>query len=492
MKQSTEAGFDILIIGAGIIGAAIARSLSRYDLKIAWLDKENDIGRGASTANSAIIHSGHDPEPGTLKARLNREGNELWETWSQELSIPFRRSGSLVVARQGDDTRLLSILQERASQNKVQGARIWGREEVLQYEPLLNPDVIAGLWTPSAAIIDPFTAVFALAENAVINGVKLFLNTRVDRLIVEGNQITGVDTDQGKFYSKHTINCAGVYSDEIMHSAGIRSDFLINPRKGEYFIFDPQILKTHSVLFPLPGKKGKGTMVTTTMHGNTIIGPNANTALDKQDTTMTGRGMTEILGNARHLIPSLNEKDIIASYAGLRATGNLAKRDFLIEHAPGHEGLINVAGIDSPGLASAPAIAGETVRLLQETGLLLQEKSQWESTRSAPPRFKELDDSQKDKLIHQDPMWGRIVCRCEMVSEAEVVAALHSTVPARDYDGIKRRCWLGTGRCQGAFDIPRVVEIIAREMQIPVEEVTKKGRGSQFVYRRTKQSEKCL
>lgn len=487
MMQGSDFAYDVIVIGAGVVGAAIARSLSRYDLRIAWLEAQNDVGRGASCANSAIIHSGHDPLPGTLKARLNLQGNQLWQIWSEELGIPFKKTGSLVVALEGQDSGALKGLLGRAVQNGVSGGEIWDRDRMLAYEPLLHPDCRAGLWTPGAALIDPFQAVFALAENAVNNGVVLSLNTRVTGLhrTAEGRWI--LNSTAGEWKCRWVINSAGLGAVDLMHSAGLHTEVQIIPRKGEYFILDPQILKTNSVLFPLPCPLGKGTMVTTTLHGNTIIGPTAAPVPDPEDNSMTPAGMQEILEHARRLIPSLEARYIIAAYAGVRATSSLPGHDFLVEHLPGYPGLINLIGIDSPGLASAPALAEETVKLIAEAGLTLNFRKEWNPRRDPPVRFKELSQSEQKLRCSQDPAWGRLVCRCEMVTEAEVLQALRGPVPARDYDGIKRRCWLGTGRCQGSFDIPRVLQIMSRELRTGITALTKKGSGSEWIYHRTRE-----
>ncbi len=478
--------YDIVIIGAGVVGAAVARELSRYDLSLIWIDKASDVGTAASSANSAIIHSGHDPEPGTLKARLNREGNRLWEDWCRELNIPFIRKGSLVVALEEQGIPRLQDLLERAAINKIEGVEIISGPQARAMEPLLSDQAVAALWTPTAGLIDPFDAVLALAENAVSNGVELLLDTCFEDFIVKDGLLQGIQTDKGEIQADYAINCAGVHSDELVHKAGDHPDFHITPRRGEYFVFDPQAIQVQTVLFPLPGREGKGTLVTTTLHGNTMIGPSAALISDKEDASTTREGMELILDNARKLVPDLNPRDIIASYSGIRASANLSPADFIIESSVHTPGVVHTAGIESPGLASAPAIALRVAQLLEQQGLVLNDRSDWYPYREHRPVFKHCSPQEQQDLIRQDPLYGRVVCRCELVTEAEIVRAIRSVIPARDYDAVKRRCWLGTGRCQGSFDYPRILDIMARELKQDITSVSKKGRGSEYILRRTK------
>jgi glycerol-3-phosphate dehydrogenase len=478
--------FDLIIIGAGVVGCMIARTLSRFRLSIGLLDRANDVGTGTSNSNSAIIHSGYDPAPGTNKAILNRRGNELWRLkLAEELDVPFVKTGSLVVAVGPQELPSLQRLYERGLENGIEGIQMLGRDAALAREPLLTPKVSGALWTPTAGVVDPFAGTYAAAENAVVNGVEIILDAEVRGLLIREGAVRGVATTRGDFQADWVINSAGVHSDEIMHMAGDRPEFKISPRKGEYFIFDPARIRLTNVLFPLPTEKGKGILVTTTAHGNLMIGSNAESIADKDDTTMTRRGMEEIFGSAKKLVPALDKRAIIASFAGVRATGNW-HRDFLIERSASTRGLINLCGIESPGYASAPAIAERIEGMLREAGADLVEKERWNPRRTAAPSFKKLSHEQRARLIKAEPLYGRIVCRCEHVTEGEVVAAIHSPVPARSYDAVKRRCWLGTGRCQGGFDIPRVLEILSRELDVPMTMVTKQGAGSEYLFRRTK------
>ncbi|MCG8481493.1 MAG: NAD(P)/FAD-dependent oxidoreductase, partial [Spirochaetales bacterium] len=314
--------YDVVIVGAGIVGSMVARALSKYRLSVAVVEKEADVGMGQSTSNSAIIHSGHDPEPGTEKARLNVRGNELWYDVAAELDVPLSRTGALIVAVGAEEQRALYPLLERGTSNGVKGLEILTREQLLEIEPQLNPDVTGALSTPTAGVVDAFQGVLGAAENAATNGVEFLLDTEVRGAIVEGGTLEALTTTRGTIHADWFINAAGVHSDEIMHMAGDRPDFEITVRRGEYFVFDESRLNVAHVLFPMPGAKGKGILVTTTTHGNTMIGPNSDYIEDKQDSAVTEEGMHEILTGATKLVPGVSPRDVIATFAGLRATGN--------------------------------------------------------------------------------------------------------------------------------------------------------------------------
>ena len=477
---------DVAIIGAGIVGSMIARELSRYQLSVALLDRANDVGTGASCANSAILHSGHDPRPGSLKARLNRRGNELWWKIGEELDIPRIACGSMIVALGREQLPELDKLLARGTANNIEGLRILSADEARTREPLLSDATAGALWTPTAGVIDPLRGTVAIAESAAVNGVSVELDCEVSGLIIEGGRIAGVHSSRGDLGADWVINAAGIYSDVIMHEAGDHPEYSLIPRKGEYFLFDAARVQVHNVLFPLPTEKGKGTLVTVSAHGNTMIGPNATVIENRDDTSNTAAGMQEILASAQRLVPSLDARDIIASFAGIRATGVGGNGDFLIELSSSVDHLVHLSGIESPGYVAAPAIAEHVVGMLAGAGLRLAPKPHGLMDLPRRPRFRELSHEERAKLIAKDSSYGRIVCRCEMVTEGEVVAAMKGPIPARSYDALKRRCWLGTGRCQGGFDYSRVIELMARENGLPQTEVTKKGGGSRFLYRETK------
>jgi glycerol-3-phosphate dehydrogenase len=489
----SSSAFDVVIIGGGIIGSMIARELSRYSLRTALIEKNADIGAETSAANSAIVHAGYDPLPGTLKARMNVLGNPLWDELSRQLDFDFERRGDYVVAVGEEEFAGLELLRQQGVKNGVPGLAIISGEEMRRREALINPAVSGALWAPSGGICDPFGATIAAAESALINGVQVFLNTRFESFIMEGRRITGLHTNQGDFTCRWVINAAGVYSDDVMHAAGIHPEFDIVPRRGEYFIIDRAGCDLQNVLFPVPSQKGKGILVTATVHGNVIVGPNASLLDNKEDKAVTAQGMDEIWSGAQKLVPSIQRRDIIALFAGMRAHGNASspggvdyQHDFMIEIPAGLDGLVNLGGIESPGLTAAPAIALHVVELLKDAGEKLPANPAFNPIRKNRPRFKHLTHTEQKKLIEENPLYGRVICRCEMVTEGEIVAEIHGPIPATTYDGIKRRTWLGTGRCLGGFDMPKVVNILARELGISPTEITKKGAGSEYLYCHTK------
>jgi len=478
--------YDIIIIGSGIVGSLTARYLSKYDISILVIEKEADVGMNPSSANFAIIHAGYDPAPGTTQAAMNSAGNKIWHTLAPELGISFKSSGSYVVAIGSEELPRLRVLYEQGIANSIPGLKILSRDEFMTREPLINPAASGALWAPSAAVIDPFGAVLAAAENAVANGVDYLFETEFTDFITNNGRITGVKTNRGDFFCKWAINSAGIYSDSVAHKASTMENFAITPRKGSYLIFDPMKLSINNVLFPVPTEKGKGILVSTTTHGNVMIGPNNESCENKEDSATTSAGLDEVINGAKKLVPSIDPKNVIAVYAGIRASGNGA-RDFIIEAPKEIKGLLNICGIESPGFASAPAIALKAISLLDEAGANLKEKNEWNPVRRHTPHFHTLSLKDKAELVSKNPSYGRIVCRCEEITEGEIIDAMRSPVPARTYDGIKRRTWLGTGRCQGAFDYPRVMQIMARELNIPETAVTKKGKGSELVFRKTKE-----
>lgn len=504
--------YDIIIIGAGIVGAMIARTLARYELRILWIEKESDICTGATAANSALIHAGHDAVPGSLKAEMNVKANPMWDRLAEELGFAFGRTGAYVVAIGTEECAKLEELLDRAQRNGVPAEIISGAA-MRRREPQINPAVSGALYVPTGAIVDPWGATIAAAENAVLNGVELRLNTEfldfifddaaprtMDRFVGDGQRlasrrIVGVKTNVGDFYARWVINAAGLFADDVMHKAGVRPEFKITPRRGEYFVMDRNQVTIKTVLFPVPTAISKGILVTTTLHGNTLVGPNAENIEDKTDVDVTPAGMAEIWAGALKLVPGLKQRDIIAVFAGLRPGGNAPcanpavhyHHDFIIEIPTAVTGLVNLGGMESPALTAAPAIAERVVELLSDTGETLREKAGWNPLRPARPVFRHLSREEQAALSAKDPRYGRIICRCENVTEGEIVAEIHAPIPATTYDAIKRRTWLGTGRCLGGFDMPRVVEILARELGKDPLEISKKGPGSEFLCRKTKE-----
>ena len=489
--------YDYIVIGGGVVGAMIARWFSRYEGKLLLIEKEADIGMGCSSANTAIVHAGYDPLPGSLKALMNVRANKMWDQLAGELNFPFERRGDFVVAVGDEELPLVEKLMQQGIKNGVPGMVMLDGAEMRSRERDINPDVSGALWATTGGICDPFQVTVAAAENAVINGATVLLNTKFEDFIWEGNRVIGVKTNRGDFFARWVINSAGIYSDAVMHKAGVRPEFFIKARKGEYFIFDRAEVQIHNVLFPVPSSRGKGILVTGTLHENTIVGPNANVIDDKEDTSLTKEGMDELLDGAKKLIPSLNLRHSIANFVGLRPMGNGPcytpginyNNDYVIEVPSSVQGFVNLGGIESPGLTSAPAIAEMVVDLMKDAGEEFISKKDWNPIRPARPRFAHMTHQERKLLCEMDHRYARVICRCENVTEGEIVAEIHAPIPAQTYDAIKRRTWLGTGRCQGGFDMTRVVAILARELGVSPFEISKRGNGSEYLYRTTKETE---
>jgi glycerol-3-phosphate dehydrogenase len=481
--------FDVIVIGGGVVGSMVTRWLSRYQLDILLIEKEADIGMGASSANSAIVHAGYDPLPGTLKATMNVAANPMWDALSGELGFGFDRRGDYVVAIGDEELPMLATLLEQGQKNGVPGMHIISADEIRHREPNINPKTSGALWAPTGGICDPFQVTVAAAENAIQNGATILLETAFENVIMDGKKIIGVKTNRGNFKCRWVVNAAGINADEVMHCIGVRPEFVIQARRGEYLILDRAEITINNVLFPVPTEKGKGILVTATLHGNTIVGPNAQVIADKEDRSISRPGLDELTQGAMKLIPGLNLRAAIALFAGLRAWGNAPCEtpgvnyvsDFIIEIPREVQGLVNLGGIESPGLTAAPAIAQRVIDLMKDAGEHFKEKRSWCPIRPARPHFREMALEEQLLLIKKDPRFGRIICRCENVTEGEILAEIHAPIPATTYDAIKRRTWLGTGRCLGGFDMPRVVDILSRELGVSPLEVTKKGGNSRFL-----------
>ncbi|KPL79242.1 FAD-dependent oxidoreductase [Ornatilinea apprima] len=497
MEGTVQKEFDVIIIGGGVVGTMVARWLSRYQWDVLLIEKQADVAMGTTAANTAIVHAGYDPVPGSLKAKMNVLGNKMFDQLAGELNFAFDRRGDYVVAVGDDELPALEVLMEQGKKNGVPGMILLPGAEVRRREKNINPNVSGALWASTGGVCDPFQITVAAAENAIMNGVTVMVETEFQDFIFDGKRIVGMKTNRGDFKCKWAINCAGLYSDVVMHKAGIRPDFKIKPRRGEYFVLDRAEITIDNVIFPTPSDKGKGIMVTTTVHGNTIIGPNAVVHEDKEDKSVTTEGMDEIWEGAMKLVPGLKKSHVIATFAGNRAYGNGPSRDpslnynhdFIIEIPEEVQGFVNLGGIESPGLVSSPAIALEVVELLKDAKALPPEKREWEPVRMARPRFRDLSNQDRQLLVERDPAYGRVICRCENVTEGEILAEIHAPLPARTYDAIKRRTWCGTGRCQAGFDTPRVVQLLAQELGVSPLEITKKGPGSEFLFRTTKDVE---
>lgn len=473
---------DVTIIGAGIIGSTIARELSQYNLSVIVVDKRSDIAFDSPTkANTGIIHAGYDDEPGTVKAKHCSRGNTLWHEIAPKVGAPFKEIGSLVVALKEEEVGILKELKGRGEKNRVPNLEIVNdSERLVEMEPNLTKEAIAVLYAPTAAITSPYELAIAVAENAIQNGVKFFLETKVTDIVAEEGEVSGVQTNRGYIQTGYVINAAGLWADEISSMVGI-DHFTVKPRKGEYMVLDKNLngFAKH-ILFPSPTPISKGIVVTPTIEGNVLIGPNANDVEEKTDLTTTATGLEEIFVDSLKLIPNLAEKKnlIITNFCGLRPEPDTG--DFIIEAYDEVRKFVNAAGMKSPGLTSAPAVAETVVNILEKSGLELREKEDFNPYRKPIDQsVRRLEVDGAKKLIARDARYGHVVCRCEHVTEGEIVESIRRG--ATTLDGVKFRTRTGMGRCQGGFCTPHVIKILARELRIPVEQVTKRGGASKLL-----------
>lgn len=469
--------YDVAIIGAGVIGCAIARELSRYNVSACVIEKEEDVCSGTSKANSAIVHAGFDAAPGSLKAKLNAEGSKMMEALSKELDFPYKRNGSLVVCTKDQDPSLLLTLREKGIKNGVIGLKILGRDELIEMEPNLADDVISALYAPTGAIVCPFHLTMAFAENAYTNGVAFYLNTKVESIERE-NDSYNIRTNRQQINAKIVVNAAGVYADELNNMVS-QQKFHITARKGEYLLLD-KLAGEHvsHTIFQLPSKMGKGVLVAPTVHGNLLVGPTAIDIDDKDGVNTTREGLDIISQKASQSVKNLPLRQVITSFAGLRAHED--SDDFIIEEAFDSYGFINAAGIESPGLSSAPAI-GVMVAEMIRGRLSLTKKEDFIATRKGILRPDTLTMEERNKLIKEQPAYGNIICRCEMITEGEIIDAIHRPLGARSLDAIKRRTRAGSGRCQAGFCSPKTMEILEREVPMQMSDITKCGGNSHII-----------
>lgn len=476
--------YDVIIIGAGIIGASVAREISKYNLKAIVVEKEMDLASGTTKANSAIVHAGFDAKTNTLKGRLNAKGNSMFDKLSKELDFPFKKNGSLVLCFNEADRGNLELLKKQGEMNGVPGLQILTGDETRVMEPNISEKVVAALFSPTGGIVCPYEMNIAMAENSFMNGVEFKFGAEVEdikkvhggySLLINDNQST-----EGKVMieGKVIINAAGLYSDVINNFVSDEK-FNIIPRKGEYCLFDKAVgnLVTKTI-FQLPTKAGKGVLVTPTVDGNLLIGPNAIDVTDKENFDTTKEGLDDIIEKAKLSLKNIPTNQIITSFSGLRAKSET--NDFIIGEVKNSPGFINVAGIDSPGLTSAPAIA-EMVGSMVVDILKATLKDNFISTRKGIVRFRELNNEERDVLIKSNPEYGRVVCRCEVVTEGEIKDAIRRPLGAKTIDGVKKRTRTGMGRCQAGFCTSRVVDILSKELNLPKAEITKSGRKSSLV-----------
>lgn len=470
--------YDVLIIGCGIVGAAAAFELSKYQVRVGILEKENDVANGTTKANSAILHAGYDPLPGTLMARLNVRGVALARELCQKLDVPYRACGSFVLAFTPEECATLDTLKARGDANGVPGLEILTGDQARSMDPQLSDQVQAALYAPTAAICSPWEYCLALAETAVRNGARLHLETEVTGIEKTGGGWL-VHTSQGDFSARYLVNAAGVYAD-VVHDMAAPHAFTIRPSRGEYYLLDKaEGSRVSHTIFQCPNRNGKGVLVSPTVHGNLIVGPNA-APVEGDDTATTAAGLDFVRTTALKSVPSIVFGQCIRNFAGVRA--NTEIHDFILQEK---DGFVDAAGICSPGLSAAPAIAEYLVQLLNDAGLALELRPDFVCERHRT-RFKELPPAQRADLVAKEPAFGRVICRCETVTEGEILEALHGPIPPRSVDAVKRRVNAGMGRCQGGFCGPRVVEILARELHLHPEDIQQDKKGTWLLWGETK------
>lgn len=475
--------FDVIIIGAGIMGAATAYELAKYDLNILILEKENDVSNGTSKANSGIVHAGYDATEGTLMAKYNALGNEMYGDLCKEIDAPFSRIGSFVLAFNEDDKKHLEVLYKRGLANGIPNLKILSKEEVLEMEPNLNPEVVAALYAPTAGVTSPWEVTIKLLENAVLNGAKLELDVDVVKIEKVENGFKVISKDGKEYLTKTVVNAAGIHADEINNMVS-NNKFKITPRAGEYFLLDKvQGNLVHKVIFQCPTKVGKGVLVSPTVHKNLIVGPTATVQDDKEYLGTKLSNLDFIKNTATKSVKDINFRDNIKNFSGLRAEADYP--DFIIGEATDVPGFFNIAGTKSPGLTSAPAIGVDVANMIVKK---LNNPSKKAEHKKNKPHvyFMELTPEEKAKVIKEDPRYGRIICRCESITEGEIVDVIHRMVGAKTVDGIKKRCRPGMGRCQGGFCGPRVQEILARELHEKLDEIVLDKVGSYILTGETK------
>ncbi|MCR5267820.1 MAG: NAD(P)/FAD-dependent oxidoreductase [Lachnospiraceae bacterium] len=479
--------YDVIIIGAGVSGSAVARELSKYKLRTVVLDRNSDIGEGTSKANSGIVHAGFDAKPGTLKAKLNVEGSKMMPKIAEDLGIPFMQNGSMVVALSPEDIPHMQELYDRGVENGVEGLRILSREEALKMEPNLSDDTKGALFAPTGGIICPFRLSSALAENANVNGVDFHLLTEVVNILPEngGYRIDAIrygefDDKEEKisYHAKLIVNAAGVYADKF-HNMMTEDKLTITPRKGEYCLLDVTAGNhVGRTIFRMPSALGKGILVSPTIHGNLLVGPTATDLDDKEGIFTTQEGLDKVNTPGASAVKDLPMREVITSFAGLRPHGD--RGDFVIGEIEGCPNFIDVAAIESPGLTASPAIGVMVAKLVEER-LHPMENPDFVGTLKPFSYMKRLPLEEQKALIEKDPAYGNIICRCSSVSEGEILETIRRPLGARTLDGVKRRTGANMGRCQGGFCYPKVMEILSRELGIPMEKISKKGHGSEIL-----------
>jgi glycerol-3-phosphate dehydrogenase len=470
---------DVLVIGAGAVGCSITRELTKYNLKVITVDKNPDIGGRASKSNSAIIHSGYDASPGSLESELVVTANPMYDQIALDLDVPFKRTGAILPAITDEQFEMLPALKEKAFKNKVYDIDYLSKEKIQELEPNITPEVRGGLFIPRESLIDPFLLVVAYAENAVKNGAVFLLDTEVIGIEAMGGKVIGANTTKGFIEAQYIINAGGLFCDQVASFVG-KNDYNVNPRKGQFLILDKNTAcKVNHIILPIPTKLTKGKLMCPTIHGNMLIGPTAEDGQDKYDTSTTRDGLDSVMIDVKKLIPGVNSRDTITQFAGLRPNRNPEGL-----HIDSYEDLgnyVNISGVRSTGLTGSVAIGRYVVHLLFSMGMKAEPNWKFDPIRKGIPCFNEMSIEEKERIIKEDPLYANVVCRCEKITEGEIVRAIHGPIPARSVDAIKRRLRAGMGRCQGGFCGPKVIEILARELGIPQEAVLKDEEGSNML-----------
>ncbi|WP_455129353.1 FAD-dependent oxidoreductase [Pseudoramibacter alactolyticus] len=470
---------DYVVIGAGAVGCAIARELSKYEVSVIVVDKRDDVGGNASKSNSAIIHTGYDAKPGTLESQLVVAANPMYDQLAKDLDVPFERIGALLPAVTDEQFEQLPAIKQKAFDNHVYDVEYLSAQTMREMEPNLNPEVKGGLFIPRESIIDPFILVQALAENAYANGVSFMLETEVTDIEVVDGAVRKVITTQGDIEADCVINAAALHCDDIAAMVG-KADYKVVPRRGQFFILDKNTdTKVNHIVLPIPTKITKGKLMTPTIHGNMLVGPTAEDLDDKENSATTTAGLDNIAADVRRLVPKVNLRDAITEYSGLRPNRN--PEGLHVDTWEDLDGYVNLSGVRSTGLTLSVSMGKYVVERIRQTGRALTLKDNLIRTREGIPRFRELGEQEREALVAADPRYGQIICRCETITEGEIVNAIHRPLGAKTMDAVKRRVRAGMGRCQSGFCGPRVMAILARELKVPEEAINKNLAGSYMV-----------
>lgn len=475
---------DVVIIGAGAVGCAVARELSKYQIDVLVVDQRDDIGGNASKSNSAIIHTGYDATPGTLESQLVVAANPMYDELTRDLEIPFRRIGAILPAFTEEQFEKLPAIKEKAFQNHVYDVEYLSKEELLEREPELNTEVKGGLFIPRESIIDPFIHVQALAENANENGVEFLLNTEVTDIIVEAGEIKAVETSAGTIETDYVVNAAALQCDEIAAMVG-KAEYKVVARRGQFYILDKNTsCKVNHIVLPIPTKVTKGKLMTPTIHGNMLVGPTAEDLDNKVDVSVTTEGLDSIYADVSKMIPRVNVRDTITQYSGLRPNRN--PEGLHVDVYDDLKGYVNLSGVRSTGLTLSVAMGKYVVEKLKEIGCPLALKENFKATRKGIPIFHKMSREEQEEMIQRNPLYGTVICRCETITEGEIVDAIRRPLGAKTVDAVKRRVRAGMGRCQAGFCGPRVLEILARELKVSPEQINKNLKGSYMVVGKNK------